>query len=517
VEIQFAQSVGQSFLGINMKCASCHDSFIDRWKLDEAYGLAAIYSNRELDIARCDKATGRKAKASWLFPELGQVDAGAKQPERLKQLAALMTDPQNGRFARTIVNRIWHRLMGRGIVHPVDSMQTEPWSADLLDYLANHLAENRYDLKKTMELIVTSQAYQSKAQVIGKDADDHGYVYAGPRAKRMTAEQFIDAVWQMTGASPAKFDAPVMRGKVDQTLVKSIKPVAQWIWGDSAKDGKVPPSGEKVVLRKQFKLDKAIENASAVVTCDNEFVLYVNNKQVTKGDNWEAPVSVSLKTALKQGANTIVVVGTNGGKGPNAAGLFFEARLKFADGGESTIASDGSWEWSAKEPGMKEGRIADVANLKWAPVTVVKALPVWTSVINARVPAMLAEGGVHDPRMIRAALLKSDFLMRTLGRPNRDQIVSMRPNDLTTLEAIDLANGQTLADALVKGAKKLAAEKWTGVDAFVTQLFESTLTRLPTKAELAAMREALGDQPTEQSIQDVLWAVCMMPEFQFVR
>ncbi len=48
--IQFAQSISQSFLGINMKCASCHDSFIDRWKLGEAYGLAAIYS----DNAACD-------------------------------------------------------------------------------------------------------------------------------------------------------------------------------------------------------------------------------------------------------------------------------------------------------------------------------------------------------------------------------------------------------------------------------------------------------------------------------
>jgi hypothetical protein len=59
VEIQFAQSVGQSFLGINMKCASCHDSFIDRWTLDDAYGLAAIYSERPLEIHRCDAPIGR--------------------------------------------------------------------------------------------------------------------------------------------------------------------------------------------------------------------------------------------------------------------------------------------------------------------------------------------------------------------------------------------------------------------------------------------------------------------------
>jgi hypothetical protein len=93
----------------------------------------------------------------------------------------------------------------------------------------------------------------------------------------------------------------------------------------------------------------------------------------------------------------------------------------------------------------------------------------------------------------------------------------MRPNDLTTLEAIDLANGQTFADALAKGAKKLAAEKWASADAFVEHLFKSSLCRQPTRDELAAMREALGDQLTEQGVQDALWAVCMMPEFQFVR
>ena len=50
-------AAGWAFAGV------CHDSFIDRWKLDEAYGLAAIYSSRPLDIARCDKATGKQAVA----------------------------------------------------------------------------------------------------------------------------------------------------------------------------------------------------------------------------------------------------------------------------------------------------------------------------------------------------------------------------------------------------------------------------------------------------------------------
>jgi hypothetical protein len=57
-ELQFSQSVSQVFFGINMKCASCHDSFIDTWKLDDAYALAAITADRQLEISA---ATSRPA------------------------------------------------------------------------------------------------------------------------------------------------------------------------------------------------------------------------------------------------------------------------------------------------------------------------------------------------------------------------------------------------------------------------------------------------------------------------
>ena len=139
--VQFAQSVSQSFLGINLKCASCHDSFIDQWTLADSYNLAAVYSEEPLELTRCDKPTGVMAKAAWLFPEIGQVDPSAPKTERLEQLAALFTHPQNGRVTRTIVNRLWAQLMGRGIVHPLDAMGTEPWNSDLLDWLAYDFQE----------------------------------------------------------------------------------------------------------------------------------------------------------------------------------------------------------------------------------------------------------------------------------------------------------------------------------------------------------------------------------------
>src|SRR5205814_4382621 len=57
-----------------------------------------------------------------------------------------------------------------------------------------------------------------------------------------------------------------------------------------------------------------------------------------------------------------------------------------------------------------------------------------------------------ERRFVRASLVPADALMRSLGRPNREQVVTTRPDQLTTLQALDLSNGQILADLLTRGA-----------------------------------------------------------------
>ena len=87
-------------------------------------------------------------------------------------------------------------------MHPVDAMQSEPWNADLIDYLADFLVKNDYDLRKLLSHIATSEAYQSKSEVLDGKSESVGYQYRGPRAKRLTSEQFVDAVWTLTGRLP---------------------------------------------------------------------------------------------------------------------------------------------------------------------------------------------------------------------------------------------------------------------------------------------------------------------------
>jgi hypothetical protein len=342
-EIQFSQNVSQVFFGINMKCASCHDSFIDSWKLNDAYGLAAINSEKPLEIYRCDKPTGKMASPSFMWPELGAIDPELPRNKRLEQLAGLVTHPENGRFARTIVNRVWERLLGRGIVHPVDVMANKPWSEDLLDYLAVYLVDHNYDLKQLMEHIVSSRTYQSRNIPQSSESVGDDYVFRGPELKRMTAEEFLDAIWMITGTGPTKVAGPIKRPDTD--------------------------------------------------------------------------------------------------------------------------------------PAAPEAR-----------------------------------------RFVRAALVQANLLMRSLGRPNREQVVTTRPSQLSTLQALDLANGQVLYDTLASGASHLlkAAAQADG-EAIADSLYLKALCRLPTPAERATAGEILGKQLSAATLEDLLWTIFMLPEFQLIR
>jgi mono/diheme cytochrome c family protein len=342
-EIQFSQNVSQVFFGINMKCASCHDSFIDRWKLDEAYSLAAIVADDPLEIFRCDKPTGRMATPGFLWPELGAIDGASPKPKRLAQLAKLVTHPDNGRFARTIVNRIWDRMMGSAIVQPVDVMANEPWSEDLLEELASDFVATGYDLKRLIGSIAASRAYQSQAFARDEEASADDFVFRGPEVKRMRAEQFLDAVWMITRTAP------------------------------------------------------------------------------TKG------------------------------------------------------------------------------------------------AVNVR-PESIALGGSTSQPFIRAALVNADLLMRSLGRPNREQVVTTRGDVLTTLQALDLSNGQILTDTLARGGANLLDEDHRSTpDERIEALFVKALCRRPSAGERAAARALLGDPVTADGLADLLWAVFMLPEFQLIR
>jgi Protein of unknown function (DUF1549)/Protein of unknown function (DUF1553)/Planctomycete cytochrome C len=198
--MQASQNTAQIFLGINLKCNACHDSFVSKWKLKDAYSLAAYFSPEPaLQMYRCDVALNRFAEPDFLFPELTRKPATPSLADRRAAAASIFTDRRMGRMPRTLVNRIWQRLLGRGLVANADEMDGVPWSSDVLDWLASDFVEHDYDVKRLIGTILSSRAYALPAVTRTGEPAARGYLFAGPEVRRLTAEQFADAIGEITG------------------------------------------------------------------------------------------------------------------------------------------------------------------------------------------------------------------------------------------------------------------------------------------------------------------------------
>jgi hypothetical protein len=503
-QMQAAQNISQVFMGVNLKCASCHDSFINEWKLTDSYGLAGVYADDALEMERCTKPLGATAPIKFLYPQLGAIDPKLPRQRRIDQLAQIITSKENGRLSRTIVNRMWQKMMGRAFIEPVDEMDNKPWNADLLDALSVDFAKH-YDLKKLIETIALSRAYQLPS-VPGSEGQKE-YVFAGPSIKRMTAEQFADAVSTVSGAPLAERPAAAL-----SDVMMTYKN-ARWIWSDAKAATAAAPG--TVYLRKLIKVQSHLETARTLIAADNTFKLLVNGKEVAAGtDGWVTPTSVDLKPHLREGDNVLCAVVENTSDRPNPAGFFFFLELLHTPSGvvkrRQVVQSDKTWTWTDATPPAQwteasfNGhwkKAAEVGNVASAPWELVSRLP----------------GNVNEVARVRASLCFADPLTVALGRPNREQVNTVRAAEATTLQALELTNGSTLATLLGKGAKAMASDKNVASDALIARIYAQALGRAPTGAEASVARELVGSAAKEDSIEDLLWVIVMLPEFQVIR
>jgi len=487
--MQAAQNVSQVFLGVNLKCASCHNSFVSSWKLADACGMAGVYAptNGPLEMVRCDKPTGQAAPIKFLYPSLGAIDGSAPRAKRMAQLAALLTSRADGRLTRTFVNRLWAKLMGRGLVEPTDDMDSRPWDPDLLDWLASDFADHGYDVKRTIGLIVTSRAYQLPSA--GQPSERaEGYHFTGPTVKRMSAEQFCDAVSRLTG---------VWSSPVNPMQIVSGRPQ--------------PPPGRLAATRFQSGVLKS----------------------------GSVPIDIDIT-----GARSLSLVVTNGGA----------ARVDddWADWAEPTVSDPNGrikltdLKWASATTGY--GTVQRDKNIIGKPLRLDGKVYVGglgthaDSVITYLLPPGLTrfratvgpdEGALEEGKGIttlaffvltgdrslvetRAALAQADPLQRALGRPNREQVVTERLTAATTLQALELTNGRTLAGMLDSGAARWTADHSQPPARLVNALYLQALGRLPTPAERKAALTEIGSPVQPDGVQDLLWALVMLPEFQLV-
>ncbi len=499
-EMQAAQNIGQSLLGVNVKCASCHNSFVSNLTLEQTYGFASIFADSVMELNRCDKPLGKMASVNFLYPELGNVEAESVK-ERLSKLSEVIVKPENGRLYRTISNRFWQRLMGRGIVEPMDEMDNIPWNADLLDWLAADFIESGEDLKHLIRTVMTSKTYQLPTVKYDRPEEikSQEYVFTGPLLRRMSAEQFSDAVSQVV--------SPMYYATAYDPSGNSLS--SNRIWHREVKfDRDVLPDPGKRYFRYEFAIPKKeIRTADALISVDHSYTLYVNGKKISSGDDWKKVDELDISDNLSEGNNVIAIEGINEGQIANPAGILFALKLSYTDGTKDLKQADKTWKSTASDPPKGWTNLGFNDN-QWINVRDYGSSQ-WDQLVNFSFEK-------DKPDFARAGLVRQNGFMKALGRPTRENVATTRDEQATLLQALELTNGEYFNNVLAKGADQWLERHSDGAE-IVETLYQKSFGRKPTKQERSIALNTLGGNKIEkEALQDLLWSTVLLPEFQFI-
>lgn len=218
--------VASAFLGIELQCARCHDSPYHSTTQEDLYSVAAMLNRKSLTPPKTSRVPdaffagiGRESlirvtlkpdvqvQPKWPFASFTGIEDGphidvlVRDPhDSRERLAALITSPENHRFAQVVVNHLWNRLLGAGIVQPVNDWEGKtPSHPELLRWLADQLVAHEYDLKYVLNQIMTSQAYQRQAIGRNQQAAAEQRFFNAPDPRRLAGEQIVDSLFAASG------------------------------------------------------------------------------------------------------------------------------------------------------------------------------------------------------------------------------------------------------------------------------------------------------------------------------
>lgn len=235
---EIAESVAPAFFGIRIECAQCHDHMVaEEIKQAHYWGLVAFFNrgrNQQTNngprvaesaiggFSEFADLSGDSSPNHLTFFAAQTVDEPRPEstekkdskdkdewqagPDDLLRPAAVEHDPRVPKFSRrerfvqevvaehpllprAMVNRLWAIMMGRGIIHPFDEMDTvhEPSHPELLGWLSADFAANGFDIRRTVRMIALSDAYQLES-IRPKNVNDPA-TFAWYLERPLTAEQ----------------------------------------------------------------------------------------------------------------------------------------------------------------------------------------------------------------------------------------------------------------------------------------------------------------------------------------
>jgi hypothetical protein len=210
------EDTAQLFLGTRLQCAQCHHHPYEKWSQQDYYSFAAFFSTvarkpgadpgeeviyHKRGVASfVNKKTSLPVKPAGLGAKVAEL---SPDDDPRQALVDWMVSPENRFFAPALVNRYWKHFLNRGLVDPEDDMRaTNPaTNPALLEALAKHFVDSKFDLKDLIRTICRSSTYQlSSIPNKYNGLDKHNYARYYP--KRLAAEVLFDSVQTISNSVP---------------------------------------------------------------------------------------------------------------------------------------------------------------------------------------------------------------------------------------------------------------------------------------------------------------------------
>ena len=214
------ENTTQLFLGVRFSCNKCHDHPFEKWTQNQYYELGAFFADVKVkpgqlpgdEVVYASYTTEPVKHPRTLAVIEPSVPFGAVAAEtdnKQQMLATWLTSKENPMFARAGVNRIWSYFMGRGIIEPVDDIRTSnpPSNPELLEALTKDFVDSGFDIKHIMKTITRSRTYQQSIKTNKWNKSDT-INFSHAVARRLTAEQLLDAIGVATGSRPRFQEVP---------------------------------------------------------------------------------------------------------------------------------------------------------------------------------------------------------------------------------------------------------------------------------------------------------------------
>jgi hypothetical protein len=569
----------QIFLGTQMVCAQCHDHPFDNWSQKEYYQMAAhtygmtgtnalknpefnrtlyptkknagqnfkpeerkemvramteilrpLRYNTVLTLDKPIRLPGdyryKDAKANDIIAPM--IPAGfsgssgaskiTKEGEKpVQSYAEWMTSPSNPRFTLVVANRLWKKVMGMGVIDPVDELTeaTVPTNPALMDLLESTMKAVNYDMKAYLRIVLNSQTYQRTAYT--KDLElGEPYYFPGPTMRRMSAEQVWDSMVTLYKPNPDGANASAAL-EADRVLTKIE-------WEDRAMNN--------------LSVDEVVEGSKKIAEVQKQLAQDVRSAQ----EKLKAATASHDPEAIKSAQRTIALQRKNIDDAVEKIvyEVGFEKFAELAKEGklqqqvdDADFAKEISFTIKQKENKNEKLMLEDALNLlitqrrqtyqnqaKVRRDKEMERLKVVTKEQkqNFAIYTTAIENTVMRAADVRAPAPNGHFL-RTFGQSDRE-LVENSNKEGSVMQALMLLNGKYfkgLLNPYTIIARQLAAAKTT--DEAIDTLYLSIMSRHASEEEKSLLKpivENQNGQATSQGKSEALWALINTRQFLFI-